>query len=233
MKSEVEVGAILVEALKTAHFEVYQEVRLGRGGSCIDVVAKQGSRIDTYELKMSFSLAVVYQAMNHLGSANTSSIVVPWNRNITDAKRLCSRLGIGLLTVWDRDKHRSVWHPTEKRWITGDMSLRFEVEPQFYRIKKGWSYEKYLNKAQQTGASAGTNRGGAWSPWKDTVANLIAYVRGRGECKLREAVANISHHYGPNTSRAVAGCTFLLEQGLIPELERYKDGKYVMVRCRH
>lgn len=93
-----------------AHLEALgYEVR-GEVGKC-DVAAVRDGAIVGVELKLSFGLPVIYQALERLPSFDLVyvAVAVPdgkvarrnWDAQVPDAVRLCRMLGVGLLSVRD------------------------------------------------------------------------------------------------------------------------------------
>lgn len=90
------------------HLEAVGYVVRGEVGRC-DVVGVLGDSIVAVELKLSFGLAVLYQALRRLPAVDMVyvAVAVPegrvarrnWDAQAADATRLCRRLGLGLLSV--------------------------------------------------------------------------------------------------------------------------------------
>lgn len=79
----------------------------GEVGKC-DVVARAHDRLCIVELKNTFNLHLVYQALDRQMMADETWVAIPFSRRkrtsrrsvSQDMKRLCQRLGIGLLEVY-------------------------------------------------------------------------------------------------------------------------------------
>ncbi|HZH28636.1 MAG TPA: DUF2161 family putative PD-(D/E)XK-type phosphodiesterase [Azospirillaceae bacterium] len=91
--------------LANAGYEVRGEV-----ADC-DVVAVRDDTVLAVELKRTFGLPVLYQALGRLSAVDLAYVAVPapdgrtarrnWDAQLPDAVRLCRMLGLGLLSVRD------------------------------------------------------------------------------------------------------------------------------------
>jgi hypothetical protein len=80
----------------------------GEVGAC-DIVGVSGETIVAVELKRSFGLPVLYQALRRMAAVDLVYVAVPvpqgrvarrnWDAGVADAVRLCRMLGVGLLSV--------------------------------------------------------------------------------------------------------------------------------------
>lgn len=92
------------------HLEAVGYIVRGEVGRC-DVVGISGDLMVAVELKLTFGLQVLYQALRRLPSVDLVyvAVAVPegrtarrnWDAQVADATRLCRRLGVGLLSVRD------------------------------------------------------------------------------------------------------------------------------------
>ena len=92
------------------HLEGLGYVVRGEVGKC-DVVGVSGDTMVAVELKLSFGLAVLYQALRRLPAVDLVyvAVAVPdgrtarrnWDVQLPDATRLCRMLGVGLASVRD------------------------------------------------------------------------------------------------------------------------------------
>ena len=90
------------------HLEAVGYIVRGEVGRC-DVVGVRDDSIVAVELKLSFGLAVLYQALRRSAAVDLVyvAVAVPegrvarrnWDAQAADATRLCRRLGVGLLSV--------------------------------------------------------------------------------------------------------------------------------------
>lgn len=82
----------------------------GEVGTC-DIVGVSGEIMVAVELKLSFGLPVLYQALRQLACVDLAYVAVlapdgrtarrNWDAQVPDAVRLCRMLGVGLLSVRD------------------------------------------------------------------------------------------------------------------------------------
>lgn len=82
----------------------------GEVGKC-DIVAVSGESVIAVELKLTFGLPVLYQALQRVPSVDLVYVAVAvapgrkargnWDAQVPDASRLCRMLGVGLLSVRD------------------------------------------------------------------------------------------------------------------------------------
>lgn len=90
------------------HLEALGYTVRGEVGQC-DIVAVCGDVMLAVELKLSFGLPVLYQALRRLPAVNLVYIAVAvpegrlarrnWDAQVPDAMRLCRTLGVGLLAI--------------------------------------------------------------------------------------------------------------------------------------
>jgi hypothetical protein len=92
------------------HMEKLGYLVRGEVGKC-DIVGVRGDSMIAVELKLSFGLPVLYQALRRLASVDLVYVAVlapdgltarrNWDAGVPDAVKLCRMLGIGLLSVRD------------------------------------------------------------------------------------------------------------------------------------
>lgn len=92
------------------HLEALGYSVRGEVGKC-DIVAVSGDSMVAVELKLTFGVGVLYQALQRLPSVDLVYVAVAvaagrqargnWDAQVPDATRLCRMLGVGLLTVRD------------------------------------------------------------------------------------------------------------------------------------
>jgi hypothetical protein len=105
IKVEADLYPFVKEHLQAQGYLVRGEV-----GKC-DAVGLQGGTLIAVEMKMSFGLPVLYQAMERMTSVDHVYVAVPvpdgrkaranWDKQVPEAVRLCRMMGFGLLTVRD------------------------------------------------------------------------------------------------------------------------------------
>ena len=173
-ESEVEIGRVVVEALRARGWTVYQEVQ-SRLGPVADIVAVQGPVLWVVELKRQFGFDVLEQAQGWRGHANLRSIAIP-NGLVYSPFRLhvASELGIGVLRV------HGPWNGTE----VSDPLYELVKPARERRISK--ALRGRLRTEQQTFADAGGN--GRFTPFRSTCQAIRETLRYHGEMPIKRLV---------------------------------------------
>lgn len=210
--SEQDIARTVVDFLKKSNHKVYQEVRSYERGPVADIVAVTGPVHWVIETKTSLNFDVFEQAVFWLRRAHRVSICVPRSRRNRDfASEVCSRFGIGVLTV-------SPW------------GVREDLAPEFRR-RVGLPIE--LREAQASGeyAAAGSAAGGHWTPFRETCINLSRAVALDPGKPLSEYLKHIQHHYA-NTSSARSSLMKWIDMKKVDGV-RLKDGVLVVAQTPH
>jgi len=187
-RSEQEVAEVVVAWLETLGADVYQEVTV-RGGVA-DIVARMRAEVWIVEVKTSLSLALVCQAYERRRLGHRVFLAAPYTRNIRDVGMLCDAIGVGLLSVklgepgWENSRHdygapkvdSIVW---SRRWNRRPVELASKLQPE----------HKTHDKAGAVGAA------GRWTPFRNTCEQLARRVSREPGVRLKDAIADISHHY--------------------------------------
>lgn len=170
--TEADLAKEVVAFLTEMGWEVYQEVE-GPGGRC-DIVAVRGKIHWAIECKLSLGLSVMEQAYNWIqtGTAHYVSIATPKYVGGNLAGVICRQYGIGTLFV----KYEEV---------------REQTKPRLHRRARGFK----LHEAQKTFCEAGSNKGGHWTPFKQTVRELINMVRNEPGVEFNRLIKALDHHY--------------------------------------
>ena len=210
-KTETDVAAVVVDYLRDAGWQVYQEVE-GPNGRCIDIVAQRGPLLWALEAKRSLNLAVLDQAYDSLPFAHQVSAVVPRGvgppAGYEFGLKAAKAFGIGVLEVWPPDKSPRVTQG---------------VEPESRTTVKG-NLAGMLSPAQKVFVAAGSAGASHWTAFKQTSALLRQLVHKHPGVTMTDAVKRISHHYSNNENAAVE-LRRGIETGIIPGLriERIND----------
>ncbi len=223
--NEQQVGEIVVAWLEALGADVYQEVECP--GGVADVVARVRAELWIVEVKTSFSLALLFQAMERRREAHRVYIAAPYSKNIRDVIAICDELGIGVLEVkppdpeWNPDRHREsrladYYAPrvTERgnarRWNRKPVRLASELKPQ-------------LKPQHKTHAKAGAiGGGGRWTPFRDTCEQLARVVKAEPGITLKTAVDGIKHHYS-SASSARGSLAKWIADGKVPGVTMKKS----------
>jgi hypothetical protein len=208
---EVDVAAFVVEWLKSGGWTVYQEVSIGYADRRADIVANRGSIWWIVEVKATFSLELINQAMRWQGFAHMVSVATPtgsrsrhsWNEF---KSWIFEQLGIGYVQVEDAEFVNQIKRPIFRRRISSTLINKIRPEHQSF-------------------APAGS-QGGYFSPFKGTVNEAVRFVTKHPGCTIKELVAGIPHHYANDRS---ARCCLLkgILEGLVPiETKHGAGGAY-------
>ncbi len=181
--SEQAVAEVVVAYLEALGADVFQEVECA--GGVADIVARLGAEIWVVEVKTSFSLALLTQAIERRRVAHRVYIAAPYSRGVSNVAGLCRELGIGMLEVaWSYGSPRVRECATSRRWNSRPVRLAAQLRPQ-----------------HKTHAKAGAvGGGGRWTPFRDTCEQLARVVRDAPGITLKAAIDGIKHHYSTNAS---------------------------------
>lgn len=148
------------------------------------------------------------QAYNWIGRNRAHYVSVATPSYINDSNlpgRICKQFGIGVLFV----KYNEV---------------REIVKPKLYRRAKGFK----LYEEQKTFCEAGGNQGGHWTPFKQTVRELICLVKKSPGIEFNQVVKSMNHHY--STFSAAKSCLRgFIGTSVIPELKIKMIGRKLCV----
>lgn len=204
--TEAALAAGVVLYLQEMGWAVYQEVTGVGTGRRADIVATQGPLVWVVEAKLRFNLEVVAQAWDWRPWAHYLSVAVPFQYRETSGTRLLKTIaeerGVGVMYV--RPGHAlPQWTslPREERdWIARPTADAERGPRLFRRAPRAAELRAVLCDEQKTIGTAGSNRGGYWTPWKRTVQAVRGYVQNHPGCTTRELVDAIAHHYTSDSS---------------------------------
>lgn len=190
--SEAAMAVHVVAWLRDDGWDTYHEVQVENGGGIADIVASRGPILWVIECKMALGLPVIQQASRWVGLAHRVSVAVPIGPPFGRARRafrfavdVADRFGIGVLTVDDpHDGHANVEERHRCAFLRSAccQKVRGALIP------------------QQKDSVAGSNTGGYWTPYKQTVHRFCEIVREHPGIAMREAVSSIQHHYASDVS---------------------------------
>lgn len=183
--SEAELAAVVIQWLEALGADVFQEVECS--GGVADIVARVGAELWIIETKVSWSLALLFQAMERRRDAHRVFIAAPYARGLRDAAHVCRELGIGVLVV----------HLGSQGCDAGSgydlPNVREEVPGQRWN-RRPVALAARLQPEHKTHARAGTN-GGRWTPFRRTCEQLACVVRETPGIALKAAIDAVKHHY--------------------------------------
>lgn len=216
---EADIAKSVVGWLQKNRWEIYQEVGVGscNDGHRADIVAVMDPVIWAIEVKTSFSLKVLEQALYWKAFAHQVSIAVPkkrgqW-RSYTSGRRdfearLCKHFGVGLIEID----------------VVRNFEIKESMEPRFQRkiIQK---LKDNLREEHKTWSEAGNDQNDYFTPFKLTVHDLTQFVQQHPGCGLKEALDHIHHHY--RTSSTARTClSKYIRDGIIDSIVMVQSGRY-------
>lgn len=195
IKTEKELASKVVEWLSIQHWDVYQEVQFRRGGSIADIVAVRNNYIWIIECKKSFSLDVMEQASNwrsHFRSAAVQALISSSSTNRDRRYKLAKEyFKIGTLVVSNLNVIERVPSPLMR---------------EYHRFAKTMMKNLHIEQKSGEYASAGSDVGGYFTPYKNTMGIIKNYIGNNPGCTLKEiinCVGNKSHYYSISSAK---GC---------------------------
>lgn len=218
MKSESKMAERVVEWLKNAGWDVYQEVQRFQNSGIADIVAVREvglkpTRISwIIECKTSLSSAVLDQAVGWIGCADYISVATPSVNPSLVARKVLSGYGIGYIRVNDTV-----------------ISTR-DFPPRLFRHNRKNNILHGLTETHKTFCKAGVYGGGYYSPLKQSVDNLKSYVRKNQGAFLADAIKSIKHHYANDIS-AKGTIIKWIETGYVRGFRLERDGRKVKIYC--
>jgi hypothetical protein len=198
---ETELAQHFVDYLSC--YDLYYEVECSSGR--VDIVALDRKIRMAFEVKTSFNFKVLEQAINNYPYFHYSYIAVPYFRGGYIQERLCRDYGIGLIVC------------NANRWMSGNVEecvkarLNRHADNKFSRIELSEA-----NKRSIPGSSGA--EGGRMTPFKQTVENMVKYVRRNPGCSLGEMFKEIQHHYS-SFAGAKSSTYHWLRSGVISEIK--------------
>lgn len=219
MNDEAVLAAPVVDYLNDLHWEVYQEVKVNGCSSIADIVAVQGKRIWIIEVKTSFSLALIAQAMAWEGYAHWVSVAVPKPKRpsyktLECGRKILKHYGIGMLMV-DTKGVVDTWG------LTGPVKPSLNRHaPRIQTILNG------LCDEQKTYAKAGNNRGEFYSPFKRTCDNIVRIVKSNPGINLKSLIETVDHHYA-SVASARSSIRYWADTGKIKGIKMERNGRFI------
>lgn len=188
-EKESEIGAILLPWLESEGWEVFPEVEIYKTSPIADLVCRRGKIIWVIELKKSLTLDLLAQASYWERHANYVSVAVPAlkrkkERTTQFAERVLRDYGIGLIKIQQQGR---------------DFSIYEHIRPKFVRKVFPGCF-KILNEGHQKMGVAGTSSSERWTPFKETVQNVKAFLKKNPGATYKEVMSGIKHHWHTSTT---------------------------------
>lgn len=198
-RRETELARPVLALLTEMGFDLYQEVPLGGRADIVGVLKRT---VCVVEVKAALTFDVIAQAEEWRRVAHWRYVAVPLVRNSDGrhlAKRVCEERGVGIIEISKHDY------------------AKVELPPALNRHADAKRLLDVLRPEHKTFAPAGSSSGHFWSPWRDSVAKLVAIVARRPGITLKELVETTHHHWHSNAS-ARSCIAKQIEAGIIKEL---------------
>lgn len=187
MPRESALAARVVSWLEAQRWDVYQEVE--HRGDIADIVAVRAGLVWVIETKVTLSLAVMHQAARW--PVHYRSLAVPWAKRGWDERKIAERicgdfLQVGVLYIDGPglDVHGGYHY--------GERTVSEHVRAPLLRHNHALAValRERLRPDHKTYAQAGSNRGGRWTPYKQTISEVRELLKKRGAAgaTLREIV---------------------------------------------
>lgn len=193
--TEAQLAGVVSAWLSANGWTVYAEVQPWSSGPVADIVAVRGGVSWIIETKRTATLEVLAQAERWLGYATLVSVAVPRAVKGRGAifERVAAMLGVGVVLVWE----------------IGDPSFRHGK--MFRKTHNGVLNKLCIEQAQSI---PGSRSGGQFTPFKGTANALARLVAVKPGITMKEAVAEIDHHYSSHAS-ARGALVHAIRAGLI------------------
>lgn len=218
---ETDLGKVIVAWLQSEGWDVYQEVQ-PHGGRVADVVAVRSGILIVVELKTSLTFELLDQASGWKAYAHHVYAAVPQAKG--DGRRMAYRVfgdhGIGVIEV-DKGAFTSIENGISFRSL-----VRTVAAPTLNRKAYVARIRDSLRPEHKTFALAGSARGGHFTEFKATCERLRGYVNTCPGTTLKDAIANVKHHYAHDAS-ARAHLVKLILQGVVKGIRCEKTGRAV------
>ncbi|HEX8349187.1 MAG TPA: hypothetical protein VF598_04435 [Hymenobacter sp.] len=215
MNTDQTYCALVVQCLQADGWDIYQEVETRAGRA--DIVAVRNNLRWAIEVKTSMNLAVMDQARANSAYFHYSSLAVPAPkgsepRSWRFAQECGQVFGYGVISL----------HPNSYEFQRMRTRSRGKLNRRPLPVA--------LHEEQKTQVAAGTNRGGQWTPFKNTVRNLEMVANTSPGIRLKDAVGRISHHYS-NEPSATGSISRYIRSGIIKSL-RLDNGRLYLTQVK-
>jgi len=220
--TEKEIASYVVQWLKYQHWEVWQEVRFRRGSAIHDIVATRKGLMWIVEVKKALSLSVMAQARRSV--AHFVSVAVPkgdkrhYNKGANFAEFICKQQGIGVILVNGEVMQKYIKHKKQKDifhqygyWER--MIVDQHIPPDLKRSAHSFIKRdmEELQKIPKTFCKAGSENGGYWTPYKQTIKDVRAFLREHPGSTSREIIDGIKEHHYASDKSAYSSLTSALQ----------------------
>lgn len=215
--SEAALAAKFIEYFEG--WDIYPEVPVPQSGRICDIVMKMGKLIVAVEVKASFNITVLYQALHNQKFAHFSYIAIPAPKcDNTEGILLCEHLGIGLL--YYNPKSVYTVHALYKYWQSGKShysNVKEKVEAAYKRPGLPITLKDWMKRSI---AGSQSERLTDFKILMEEIAEAI--TRGGGKVLAKDFFAKNKYHYA-STASARYSIKSYCESGKI-KVFRYENG---------
>ena len=223
--TEPDLAAKVVKFYEANGYEVSQEVQLVQGGPRADIVAKhrESGVLHVVECKLTLSFDLIAQALHWIPYASKVYVAVPKAKASPGRNAAWNALVALSLGAYEVE---SLWPVDE-----GRRPAVVEVVQAPDGSTRNPALQRALQPGHQTHAKAGTNRGGHYTRYVQTIEALTAFVAAHPGDSLRACLSQCDHHW----SSIAAGIQRLTELSTLGKLQGLRlwtdDEGVVRVTC--
>jgi hypothetical protein len=206
--------------LESHGMEVYQEVSL-HGGSRADLVATTRCTVTVVEAKLSTSLKLLGQAYYWSRIANMvwvatierslNSVKTDWS-SIKAFEAFLKCYGIGWVE------------------LRGSESARINLQAELHRRTMSGELRSRLRPEMKSMVEAGGNRGGHWTPYRETCSIVRGYVERHPGCSIAQVIGELGKLHYASIAGAKVGLRENLAKGVFRGVRLGDDGKTLELR---
>lgn len=239
---ETEVAEAVIAFMEERGWDVFQEVKLHSGGSIADIAGVRGDHIWLVETKTTLNLDVIGQAISWQRYVHWVSVGVPSAKRSSKGRDIAWSIlkehGIGLLTVeqtWgntlkvDERTEPRLWRHRNrpKKWY----SVTNREPPSPEKIRRGYleriqEFRGNLSPEHKTFAKAGS-KGKHWSPWQNTMREVVRYVHKNPGCHLKALVDTVGKMHYASIQSAKSSISYWVQAGRVDGVRCEREGRFL------
>lgn len=221
--TEKDIAEYVIQWLKYQNWEVWQEVCFYRGSAIHDIVATRNGLMWIIEVKKSLSLSVLAQARRAV--AHFVSVAVlkgdkrHYNKGANFAEFICKQQGIGVILVDGTVMQKYIKHKKEKDALSTygyweRMIVDQHIPPDLKRSAHSMVKKKIddLGTVPKNFCKAGSENGGYWTPYKQTIKDVRSFLKDNPGSTGREIIDGIKEHHYASDKSAYSSLVSALQQ---------------------
>ncbi len=201
--SEAELAKLVIDWFRVQHWEIYQEVPFN--GIAADIVVTKGPVVGVVECKKYLNLEVLEQCDRWVPHANFvwAAVWQPKRGANRFASKVCGDNGFGLINV-----------------SGNSIDYVYQRKKALFRRNTTGLLKDRLRPEMKTGefGKAGTNRGGRFTPFRETCEQLSSVVLQNPGIELKAAIKLIKKHHYASDAAARVNLKKYIENGVISGL---------------